>query len=203
MRADNSRNLITAAHNRHEYTRAKAIQALRELESAGEPVTFPAVVRKAGVSRSWLYTQPDLRAEIERLREQPGPAQTAPVPARQRASDASLLQRLETANERNRQLTEENRRLRDQLARALGDLRAARLTAPPDKPHRTTRQTPPRRTRFGNDRPMLTRRPNRPTTCLLDTGHHENPLVRVLSPRRTQDKAGLQRRPGSGGQGRR
>jgi hypothetical protein len=26
------------------------------------------VARKAQVSRSWLYTQPDIRAEIERLR---------------------------------------------------------------------------------------------------------------------------------------
>jgi hypothetical protein len=32
------------------------------------------VAREAGVSRSWLYSQPDLRAEIQRLRghHQPG-----------------------------------------------------------------------------------------------------------------------------------
>jgi small-conductance mechanosensitive channel len=132
MRTDNSRHLVIAARSRHEYTRSKAIQALRELESAGDPVTFEAIVRKAGVSRSWLYTQPDLRTEIERLRERTGQAPTTPVPTRQRASQASLLQRLETANERNRKLAEENRRLRDQLARALGDQRAARLSTPPD-----------------------------------------------------------------------
>ncbi len=105
----------------HEWTRSKAIQALRELESAGDPVTFEAAVRKAGVSRSWLYTQPDLRTEIERLRKRTGQAPTTPVPTPRRASEAALLQRLETANERNRKLAEENRRLRDQLARALGD----------------------------------------------------------------------------------
>jgi hypothetical protein len=44
-----------------------------------------------------------------------------------------LLRRLEAANERNRQLTEENRRLRDQLARALGEQRTAR-SREPDKP---------------------------------------------------------------------
>ena len=126
MRADNSRHIVAAARNRHEYTRAKAIQALREIDTAGTALTCDTVARAAGVSRSWLYTQPDLRAETERLRAERQRASAAPVPARQRASDASLLRRLETANERNRRLTEENRQLRQQLARALGDLRAAR-----------------------------------------------------------------------------
>ena len=130
MRADNTRHIVAAAQHRHEYTRAKAIQALRELETAGGPVTFDAVASAAGVSRSWLYSQPDLRAEIERLRASSRPAPGAPVPIRQRASDASLLRRLEAANARNRQLADENRRLRDQLARALGEQRSARSREP-------------------------------------------------------------------------
>jgi hypothetical protein len=64
MRADNTRHIVAAARHRHEYTRAKAVQALREAEKSGTPVTFDAVATAAGVSRSWLYTQPDLRAEI-------------------------------------------------------------------------------------------------------------------------------------------
>ncbi|MFG2638792.1 DUF6262 family protein [Streptomyces sp. NPDC048362] len=131
MRSDNSRHIVAAAYNRHEYTRAKAIQALREIDAAGTAVTFDTVARAAGVSRSWLYTQSDLRAEIERLRAERQRASADPVPARHRASDASLLRRLEAANERNRRLAEEKRQLRDQLARALGDLRAARLQNPP------------------------------------------------------------------------
>ncbi|MFG2629831.1 DUF6262 family protein [Streptomyces sp. NPDC048473] len=131
MRADNSRHIVAAAGNRHEYTLAKAIKALREIDAAGTAVTFDSVARAAGVSRSWLYTQPDLRAEIERLRTERQRASDGPVPARQRASDASLIWRLEAANERNRRLTEENCRLREQLAHALGYLRAARLQSPP------------------------------------------------------------------------
>jgi Family of unknown function (DUF6262) len=131
MRADNSRHIVAAAGNRHEHTRAKAIKALREIDAAGTAVTFDIVARAAGVSRSWLYTQPDLRAEIERLRTERQRASDSPVPARQRASDASLIRRLEAANERNRRLAEENRQLREQLAHALGDLRAARLQSPP------------------------------------------------------------------------
>ncbi|MCX2750476.1 DUF6262 family protein [Arthrobacter sp. MI7-26] len=68
-RPDNSRHLVKAAQQRAAYTRAKAVQALRTLHADGRPVTFDAVARHAGVSRSWLYTQPDLRAEIEHLRE--------------------------------------------------------------------------------------------------------------------------------------
>ena len=45
----------------HELTRAKAIQALRDLDRAGRPVTFDAVAAPPAVSRSWLYTQPDIR----------------------------------------------------------------------------------------------------------------------------------------------
>lgn len=140
MPADSPRHLALAAQRRHELTRSKAIQALRELEAEATPVSFESVARRAKVSRSWLYTQPDLRREIERLRRQQPPhtADSPPVPRRERASDDSLRQRLEIANQRNRQLSEENKRLRHQLALALGDQRARRHTD-----HRETRTIGP------------------------------------------------------------
>lgn len=125
MRADNTAALIAAAQQRRELTRAKAIQALRELDHAGAPVTFQAVATASAVSRSWLYSQPDIRAEIQRLRDATRRAPTPPIPTSQRASHQSLLQRLEHANQRNRRLAEDNARLRRQLAHALGDQRAA------------------------------------------------------------------------------
>ena len=48
------------------------------------------------------------------------------IPAGQRATDASLRARLTAALNRNKQLADENARLRRQLARALGDQRSAR-----------------------------------------------------------------------------
>jgi Family of unknown function (DUF6262) len=124
MPADNTAHLAIAAHRRHELTRAKAIQALRELARAGTPVSFELVARTAGVSRSWLYSQPDIRTEIQQLRDATQRTSSPPVPAAQRASDTSLHRRLQAAGERNRQLTEDNKRLRHQLAEALGQLRA-------------------------------------------------------------------------------
>jgi hypothetical protein len=123
MRADSSIHITTAAKQRHEYTRAKAIAALHELDQAGATITFEAVADHAGVSRSWLYTQPDLKDEIHRLRSMRRHTPTNPTPSRQRASEESLRQRLDIATRRNRELADENQRLRRQLAQALGQLR--------------------------------------------------------------------------------
>jgi hypothetical protein len=143
MRADNTAHLITAARQRHELARSKAIRAIRELDTAGTLVTFQTVAQTAGVSRSWLYTQPDIRAEVQRLRQLNRRAPTRPVPADHHSSDASLLRRLEAATARNRELAEDNQRLRQQLAQILGQLRAAGIR--PDSepaPGRSRRSRP-------------------------------------------------------------
>jgi hypothetical protein len=125
MRADNSRHVIAAARRRAGQTRERAIAALRRMDATGQRITFDSVSRAAGVSRSWLYAQPDLRAEIQRLRQR-HPATSPPQvpPQRQRASDTSLLRRLEAATARIRRLETDNQQLRDALARALGERRA-------------------------------------------------------------------------------
>src|SRR6266536_1362551 len=81
-----------------------------------------------------------LRAEIERLRTRHHPA-TAPaaVPDRQRATEASLLRRLEAASDRIRQLEADDRQLRDALARALGHRRTTDILGQP-----ASRDTPSR-----------------------------------------------------------
>lgn len=124
-RSEQNGALIASARKRHELARSKAVQALRELDRARIPASFEAVARQAGVSRSWLYSQPDIRAEIERLRALTHRADGPAISARQRASERSLQARLDAAAERIRVLTEENQRLRRRLEHALGDARAA------------------------------------------------------------------------------
>jgi hypothetical protein len=128
MQADNSRHVIAAAHRRAEQTRQRAVTALRRMDATGQRITFDSVSRAAGVSRSWLYAQQDLRTEIERLRQR-HPATPPPQlpPQRQRASDTSLLRRLEAATARIRHLEADNQQLRDALARALGERRATEV----------------------------------------------------------------------------
>ena len=125
MRADNSTFVIAAARRRSQATHRRAVAALRRMDTTGVVVTFDAVAREADVSRSWLYNQPDLRAEIERLRQRKRLSGRRPVPDHQRASDASLQRRLELASERVRHLEADNKRLRRALAEALGDRRTA------------------------------------------------------------------------------
>lgn len=125
MRADNSAHLIAATHRRSEQTLARARKALAELTDSGQPVTISTVAARAGVSRAWLYTQTDLRQQIQARAAPPSPT---PPAASTPASDASLRQRLSLALERVRELTDENDALRRQIAGLHGQLRATQLT---------------------------------------------------------------------------
>ena len=122
--ADNTAQLKShSARRRHELTRAKAIRALRELSRARTPSpseSSPGRPRSPGRGST---PQPDIRTEIQQLRDTARQAPSSRVPVGQRASDPSLRRRLQVTCERNRQLAEENRRLRRQLAEALGQLR--------------------------------------------------------------------------------
>lgn len=124
-RADNSHHLQRAAAARHESAIARARNAIEQLDRAGIPVTFAAVASAAGVSRSWLYTDADLRDAITGLRRI-RPANSTAAPAAQRASTDSLLERLNSARDEITRLRAENTTLHAQLARSLGEQRMHR-----------------------------------------------------------------------------
>ncbi|HUG84269.1 MAG TPA: DUF6262 family protein [Euzebya sp.] len=113
--------LAAAAMRRTADTRRRAIAAIRQLDHDGRPVTYAAVANTAGLSRSWLYRQPDLRTEINNLRSRSTPAA---VPAAQRGSDGSQAQRIADLLHANTALHEQNRKLRAQLAVLIGQQRA-------------------------------------------------------------------------------
>src|SRR4051812_38758642 len=114
--------LTQAAAARHRRAVERAEGALRDLDAEGAEISFQSAARRAGVSRQWLYTQPALRAEIERLRDR-APARADGVPARQRASEASLRQRVESLRAENQRLRAENKSLKAELALAYGQQR--------------------------------------------------------------------------------
>ncbi|QIS23368.1 DUF6262 family protein [Nocardia terpenica] len=125
MPADHT-HLIENARHRHEQTLQRANQAITELADAGEPITVSHVAQRASVSRSWIYTQPELQQRIQQLQHQHAHAETAHGSAT-RATDESLRQRLAIAHQRIGELRTENQQLRDALAHAHGQLRIARL----------------------------------------------------------------------------
>ena len=83
--------LATAAKAKSEAKTKAAEQAIRSLVKRGQPITFQAVQREAGVSHAFLYSHPELRARIERLRAQ---ARPAPVQAGAADSADTLVQTL-------------------------------------------------------------------------------------------------------------
>jgi len=150
MRHDNSHHLVAAAERRRADTLQRARQALHDLGETGQRRTVTQIAAHAG-SRSWLYAQPELRDQLRQLTaisETPGP----PPPARvERGSDASLRQRLTLAHERIRELDNDNRHLRDQIALLHGQLRANRIAATPvaDTVHNANTQLMPPNTPSG------------------------------------------------------
>jgi hypothetical protein len=116
--------LVAAARKRHENARRQAVSALRRLDAAGAPVNMSAVARAAGVSRAWLYRQTDLRTMIEHLRQARPHSGPGATPSAQRATVDSLHQQLDALRSRHSELQVENQKLRDALARRLGQQRA-------------------------------------------------------------------------------
>ena len=124
---DRVERLREAAQARHEATLRRAKSALASMVRRGEPVTFRRVAETAGVSRSWLYRQQELREEINRLRHA---SQGRPglLPSAERATADSLRQQVRTYRDEITRLRIENQELREQLARRLGADRAAAVT---------------------------------------------------------------------------
>jgi hypothetical protein len=115
-----------AAGARSVAAEQRARQALAELDRRGLSISFQAVATEAGVSRAFLYAQPQLRATIEQLRDQ---HQHTPsrLPAHERASGESLRARLRGTLEENKRLRAENAQLRDELALVHGEVRELKL----------------------------------------------------------------------------
>lgn len=131
--ADNTRYLREATSRRHDETVRRAKKALRDAARAGAPISFRSIAAAAGVSKSWLYTQDDIRTEIERLRSVTGRSRAPAVPLRDRATEASLVRRVESLTDDNQrlqnlvvQLRDELQRRNDELAILHGELRQAR-----------------------------------------------------------------------------
>jgi hypothetical protein len=73
--------LAAAAKAKSSAKTSAAEQAIRTLVKRGEPITFQAVQREAGVSHAFLYGHPELRSRIETLRSQARPDRTPPTAA--------------------------------------------------------------------------------------------------------------------------
>jgi hypothetical protein len=65
--------LTAAAQAKSAAKTTAAERGIRALVKRGDPITFQAVQREAGVSHAFLYGNPELRSRIEHLRAQARP----------------------------------------------------------------------------------------------------------------------------------
>lgn len=120
---DNSAALARARRRDSQTKRQQAAEAIRAAEETGEPITFPAVARRAGVSVSLLYTDRQLAAAIATARDrqrQAGTQRHWQLPTRSLITEQSLRAELANAKEQIRQLTDDAAVLRERLAHHLG-----------------------------------------------------------------------------------
>lgn len=125
MAPDNTAHLLASAQLRTDQARQRANEAIRHLDRAGDDITIQAVSRAAGVSRSFLYRQPELRAEIERLRKNRPAAAGRRLPSAMRATEESRRAQIEAVRLEIKRLREENRCLRQQAEALLGERRVS------------------------------------------------------------------------------
>ncbi len=65
----NTAGLKENALKKREDAYQKAEDGIQRLLQTGSPINFGKVAEVAGVSRAWLYKQPDIRSKIEKHRE--------------------------------------------------------------------------------------------------------------------------------------
>ena|SRR5450631_3811228 len=110
------------AQRRSQEARERVDQAITMLVRERKSINFNTVARSAGVTKSYLYTQSDVRARIEALRT----SQVTPVHSRQviahERTDASKDLLLAAKDRRMKALEEENRQLKAELKKALGSM---------------------------------------------------------------------------------
>lgn len=115
--------LRAAAQRKSQDAAARAHRAIITLESRRQAVNFNTVAAAGGVSKDFLYSNPQLRSLImEKRAFRPSPN----VSAGQRASEASALVKLAVATEALNRVRQENAQLRLENAALRGELLATR-----------------------------------------------------------------------------
>lgn len=134
--ADNSAALGRSRRLDSRAKRQRSADAIEAMEQEGDAITFPAVARRAGVSVSLLYADPELAARIARARDrqrQAGRDRAWRLPPRSLVSEQSLRAELANTKDQIRRLVEETQVLRDRVSRQLGagaDMARGRTMSP-------------------------------------------------------------------------
>jgi Family of unknown function (DUF6262) len=118
----NTSGMLAHAHRRKEEKRLRVDEVISRLVRERQTINFNAVAIAAGVSKAYLYSQPDLRQRIEALRQQEmeqairGRVDRLAPGKTDGSRDLVILAK----DRRIKELEAENRKLQQQLKIALG-----------------------------------------------------------------------------------
>jgi hypothetical protein len=118
----NTSGMVAHAHRRKEEKRLRVDEVITRLVRERQTINFNAVAIAAGVSKAYLYSQPDLRQRIEALRQQEmeqairGRVDRLATGKTDASKDLVILAK----DRRIKELEAENRKLQQQLKIALG-----------------------------------------------------------------------------------
>lgn len=110
------------AQKKREEAIARTQQAIEQLRREKRPINFKVVAETAEVSTAWLYKEPDIKAQIEYLRDA-GTRKQKSVPPQQKASDASKDAKYQALKQRLQKVEGENKGLREHLEVVHGQMR--------------------------------------------------------------------------------
>lgn len=116
----NSDGIISYSKEKHDKSMKAADDAIRHLLFDKQAVNFNTVAKAAGVSKTFLYSNEDLRKRIEDLRHIQAQI-TEPKHLKQRMSDTNKDALIAIKNKRIADLESENKRLKSALSKKLGE----------------------------------------------------------------------------------
>ncbi|SNT29016.1 hypothetical protein SAMN05446037_10773 [Anaerovirgula multivorans] len=112
--ADMTSNLEGSWSKRKAEARKKALDAIREMQMKDEPVNFNSVHNRSGVSKNYLYNEPEIRKSIEECRQQ----EKSRLVVRKVKYDKTSQSKdviIQAKEKRIAKLEEENRKLKHEL----------------------------------------------------------------------------------------
>jgi len=114
----NTNGLKTHAQKKRQESFEKLEQGIQKLLREEQKINFNAVAKASGLSKGWLYKEPEVKNRIEKLREQYGNKKVV----KQKPSDASKDALIKTIKARSQKLVAENKDLKRQLEIVYGKL---------------------------------------------------------------------------------
>jgi len=136
--------------------RERVAAAVDALAPTGREIGIAAIARHAGVSRKFIYTHPDLRAEVEQRAQQAVARASARGIADGHVTVASLRADLANANAHNQRLRQQLRAAEQRLSEALGRDIAAEIDPGAERPDELRRQLHDAQTQIFELREQLT-----------------------------------------------